>query len=265
MKHNIKITLILVLLFLISQFIGLMVTKEYLVKDLPYGIERPNIDKEFSFIYIFIFIIVATVIIFILARLKLFSLWQIWFFFGVLITLAVSFSAFINSLIAFVLALVIALIKVLRKSIIIHNLSELFIYGALAAIFVPVLNVFSAIMLLIIISVYYFIAVRKTKHMVTLAEFQKKSKLFAGFFIPYKKEVAILGGGDVAFPLLFSGVLLSEYGLIAFIVPLFVSLSLLILFLVSKKKKYYPAMPFLTVGCFVGYLLLLGISKIWLF
>lgn len=262
MKHNLKVTLILVLLFLFSQLIGLMVTKEYLVKDLPYGIERPDIQKEVSFVYIFIFIIIATIIVLILAKLKLFRIWQIWFFFGVFLTLAISFSAFIHSLIALLLALVIAFVKVLRKSVIIHNLSELFIYGALAAIFVPILNVFSISLLLIIISVYDFIAVRKTKHMVDLAEFQKKSKLFAGLYIPYKKDVAILGGGDIAFPLLFSGVLLSEYGLISFMTPFVISLSLLVLFLISKKKKYYPAMPFLTVGCFVSYLLLLALNLI---
>jgi len=257
MKHNLSVTLILVGLFLLSQLVGMLITKEYLVKELPYGLERPEIEKETSFVYIFVFIIIATVIIFVLARLKMFRVWQIWFFIGVLMTLSISFSAFINSFIAFVLALVIAIIKVSRKSIIIHNLSEIFIYGALAAIFVPILNVFSAIMLLIIISIYDFIAVRKTKHMIKLAEFQKKSKLFAGFLIPYKKDVAILGGGDAAFPLLFSGVLLVEFGLIAFIVPFFASLALLILFLIAKKKKYYPAMPFLTIGCFAGYLVLL--------
>jgi len=54
--------------------------------------------------------------------------------------------------------------------------------------------------------------------------------------------------------------LLVEYGMIAFIVPFIVSLSLLFLLLISKKKKYYPAMPFLAVGCFIGYFLLLLVS-----
>lgn len=38
------------------------------------------------------------------------------------------------------------------------------------------------------------------------------------------------------------------------IVALFVSLSLFVLLMLSKKNKFYPAMPFLTIGCAVGYL-----------
>ncbi len=259
MKHNIKITLILVFLFLISQFVGLYVTDHYLEEELPYGFERPQIEKEFSFLYLFVFILIATVIIYVLAKFKLFKLWKFWFFLGVLFTLSISFSSFFTSFIAFIAAFVLTFFKIFKRNIIIHNLTEIFIYGALAAVFVPIMNLFSATILLIGISIYDFIAVNKTKHMIKLAKFQKKSKLFAGLYIPYKKDVAILGGGDIGFPLLFNGVLLFDYGLIALIVPFFTSLSLFFLLLMSKKKKYYPAMPFLTMGCFVGYLVLLAL------
>ena len=47
-------------------------------------------------------------------------------------------------------------------------------------IFVPVVNVVSMIVILFLISVYDFIAVWKTKHMIRLAKFQAKMKLFAG-------------------------------------------------------------------------------------
>ena len=64
-----------------------------------------------------------------------------------------------------------------------------------------------------------------------------------------------MGGGDVGFPLIFAGVVLNNYNLIsALIVVLFVSLALLGLMLFGKEKKFYPAMPFLTAGCFLGYL-----------
>ena len=118
------------------------------------------------------------------------------------------------------------------------------------------------------------LAVWKTKHMISMAKFQFKSKLFAGLSLPYNtKEVnvdkkvkakksinrtAILGGGDVAFSLIFSGVILKNFGFISAIISsLTAAIGLFVLFLLAKKKKFYPAMPFVTLGCLAGYLIIL--------
>ena len=130
-------------------------------------------------------------------------------------------------------------------------------------------------------------AVWKSKHMVKMATFMTENKLFAGLFVQYesaKKKIkktkkvtikktiqvksAILGGGDIAFPLLFSITVLESLivntgvtKLVALsqtlIITLFVTISLLLLFLKSKKDKFYPAMPFLTAGCLIGYAILM--------
>ncbi|MBW2975135.1 hypothetical protein KY366_05450, partial [Candidatus Woesearchaeota archaeon] len=146
------------------------------------------------------------------------------------------------------------------------------------------MNLFAVVLLLLFISVYDFFAVFKIKHMVTMAKFQTRSKVFAGLLIPYKREgskkkkdikektvrvkvaakTAILGGGDIGFPLLFAGVvmkgLMLENSFIAgflktLIIPIVVSFSLFLLFVKGKKDKFYPAMPILTAGCFAGYLI----------
>lgn len=258
MKHTLKITLILATLFLLAQVIGLVITSRYLEEDLPYNLQRPELKPETSFIHILVLILAGTFVVFILARLGATRLWKIWFFISVALTLSISFSAFIQESLAFVLAIILAVYKVFKPNVVVHNLTELFIYGALAAIFVPILNLFSISVLLVLISVYDMIAVWKTKHMISLAKFQTKLRIFAGLLIPYGKgKSAILGGGDIGFPLLFSGVLLNNFGIKAFVVPFVVTLALFLLFLKSEKKKFYPAMPFLTIGCFVGYLVLL--------
>ncbi len=279
MKHNLNITLFLIALFLSAHLIGLYVIKHYLPKEsqLPLNIEKPEFKENTSYIPIFITIIVATVLALVLIRFRAFKIWKIWFFFSVFITLSISFSAFMIEKIALVLALILGLWKTFKPNIYIHNFTEIFIYGGLAAIFVPVLNIFSVIVLLFLISIYDMIAVWKTKHMVSMAKFQAESNIFAGLFIPYKrKEVpkpigkqiytkkvktetsnAILGGGDIGFTLLFSGVIFKLYGLMpALIVSLSTAVALFILFLVAKNKKFYPAMPFLTAGCLFGYLLI---------
>ncbi|MBT3450841.1 hypothetical protein HN448_02655, partial [archaeon] len=71
--------------------------------------------------------------------------------------------------------------------------------------------------------------------------------------VPVKTSTAILGGGDIAFPLMFTGVVMIDFGMkLSLLVSLATTLSLYILFRLAKKDKYYPAMPFVSAGCFVG-------------
>ena len=311
MKHNIKINLILVVIFLLAQFTGLFVVNHYIDhkataesnsiqwQPLPYEIERPEIENQStSFIYIMVAILIGTLLFLFMAKLNKPSIWKIWFFTTLWITLSFSFNSFTNEIAAGIIALLFAIVRIFKPNVIIHNISEIFIYGGLAAIFVPVMNVFAAFMLLIAISVYDMIAVWKTKHMIKLAEFQTKSLSFAGIFIPYKlskknikaaaknikssnkisksteksgenslhNSTAILGGGDIGFPLIFAGVVMKslmlqktvlEGFLLASIIPVFSAAALFILLSKGQKNKFYPAMPFISAGCFAGYLVMM--------
>ncbi len=77
------------------------------------------------------------------------------------------------------------------------------------------------------------------------------------------RRTAILGGGDIAFPLIFIGVvftsLLSQgFSTVAaysysLIIVVTAAISLTVLFVYAEKDKFYPAIPFLATGCFVGY------------
>ncbi len=291
MKHTLKITLILILFFLITQVVGLSIINSYIdhktsvetgkstFKSLPGGLERPQVEEETSYIPIFAAIIVGTLLILLIIKMKKVRLWKFWFFLSVLLCLTVALAAFFQSIYAFIAALLLSLLKVLRPNIYIHNLTEIFIYGGLAAIFVPIISFNSVIVLLLLISIYDMFAVWQSKHMVKLAKFQTNSRLFAGLLIPYslpkkakktgktkmvkvKANNAILGGGDIGFPLIFAGVvmknlMLQEPMMTAFlktlIIPLIVSFALLYLLVKAEKDKFYPAMPFLSIGCLAGY------------
>lgn len=260
MKHPTLVTLLLLLLFCLTQIFGIFLLDHYLKEDLPYNIERPNINQEQPFVstaVIIAFILIATILILVLAKFRLGFLWKIWFGLAILLTLSVSFSAFIPTLYAFILAIIATILKLFWKNYYYHNITEILVYSAIGALFAPALSILIVVLLLIGISIYDFIAVNKTKHMITLAKFQTKQKLFAGFTIPYKKELAILGGGDVVFPLLFAGVLYPLYGLKVFIISIGALIGLGVLFYLAKKKTYYPAMPFVTAGCLIGYGILL--------
>lgn len=54
---------------------------------------------------------------------------------------------------------------------------------------------------------------------------------------------------------MFAGVAMKTLGARALIIPLFAAAALTFLFIKAEKKKFYPAMPVLTLGCFIGYLI----------
>ena len=300
MKHTIKITIALALFFFLAQLVGLIIVNQYIdhkktietqaivLKELPYGLERPQVQNQSaSFIYIAISIFIGTLLLLLIIKTNTTFLWKIIFFFSVTLTLSIAFSAFINPLIAGPLALTISFWRLYRPNPIVHNISEIFIYGGLAAFMVNIFNLFAAFMLLILISAYDYIAVYRTKHMVKLAEFQSKSKVFAGLFIPYQREtsaiktsfhkkapnipkqkpkgsIAVLGGGDIGFTLIFAGVVMKSlmlhetvlFGFLkASIIPVFSTLALLFLLVKGQQDRFYPAMPVLSLGCFIGYLI----------
>ena len=286
MKHTFKITIILTILFLLTQLIGLgiiskyvdiqevvkqveievdgeTITQEIIVKvedwdNLPYDLERPKIESNTSYIAIGFSILLATLLALLLIKLEARILWKAWFFLSVWFTLSIALNAFILQSAAVLLGLGLAYLKAFKPNVIMHNLTELFIYGGLAVIFVPILNLTSIFVLLILISIYDMYAVWKSKHMIKMAMFQTKLKLFAGLLIPYgKNKTAILGGGDLGFPLLFTGVMYKSIGLESLLIILTTTISLFILLYKSEKNKYYPAMPFISIGCLLGYLLTL--------
>jgi presenilin-like A22 family membrane protease len=296
MKHTLKITLILLVVFLFTQVFGLATVTKYLVieetaegiaivhEDTVIGPQPEIEDKSLSFIPISLAIFIGTLVLLILIRFKLRRFWKLWFLFAVWLSMSIAFGVYMQVRIALALAFVLALIKVFRPNMIVHNLTEIFVYTGITILILPFLNLISAIVLLIIISLYDMYAVWKSKHMVKMAKFQTKSKLFAGLMIGYgkagkvkavkkvkgKKEkgrVAILGGGDIAFPLIFSSVVLEflivggvakQFALLqTLIISVFATIALGWLFLKGKKDKYYPAMPFITAGCLVGFGLVL--------
>jgi presenilin-like A22 family membrane protease len=305
MKHELKVTILLLILFFTSQVVGLAIIDRYIdhaateatgvatFKELPYQVERPEVEEGTSFGYIIVAILIGTAILLLLIRFKKVMIIKAWFFIVAWLCLAFAFSAFISSFVASILAFIVAVWRTYRPNVIIHNVAELFIYGGLAAIFVPMINLFAAFMLLLFISIYDMFAVWHSKHMVKLAKFQTKSNIFAGMLIPYgvkaisakkakkmtkteklvkvKTRHAILGGGDIGFPLIFAGVvmkglMLQNTLLIGFlktlIIPVCVTIALMFLFMKGQKDKFYPAMPFLSMGCVVGYLIILGINLI---
>lgn len=303
MKHTATVTLLLVLLFLITQLVGLATINRYITLESVLNEQTQQMEtivvyeetvigepievenKSYSGVYILLGVLIGTALLFLLIRFRAGSLWKYWFLLSVFLTLAIAFGVYLSTPLALMLSALFAAWKVYRPNVIIHNLTEVFIYTGIAIIFIPIFSLFSAFVLLILISLYDMFAVWKSKHMITLAKFQTSSKIFAGLLLPYhvggkgqptkiakgvkrgkvvEERTAILGGGDIAFPLLFSGVVMtnllhtlaiSKFAafFIASIIPVVCAISLFLLLYYAKKDRFYPAMPFLSLGCVVGY------------
>lgn len=306
------------MLFLITQLIGLITINQYIeintVRNETTGLITTQIthpptaigpapeveNKSSSYLYIVIGVLLGTALLFVFIKFNIRRVWKYWFLLSVVVTLAVAFHVYAPLYLSIGAAVVLGWWKVNRPNVLVHNFTEIFIYTGIAIIFISILNLVSAVILLIVISIYDMIAVWKSKHMITLAKFQTDAKVFAGLFIPYKSEGmpnkqeklvatlkkapakkiqasgtpaapssggtrnAILGGGDIAFPLLFSSAVMEHLieinhltksaalgmsGIIAGVT----AIALLLLLAKAKADKFYPAMPFITLGCFAGY------------
>ncbi len=307
MKHGIKITIILLSIFFISQYVGLAVVNQYIdyettavtgetsFSELPIG-ERPDFEANTAYIPVIIAVLIGTALLFGIIKFGAMRLWKLWFGIALLITITTSIGAFTTSIVAFTIAAILTAWRIFKNNPIIHNGTEPLVYAGIAAIFVPLFNLWSISILLVLIALYDAYAVWKSKHMIVLAKAQKNAGIFAGLQIPHrlnwkqktqtkkakkaktknkshftnktttkrkvKVQHAILGGGDIAFPLLFAGVLLKDYSIVpALILPIFATAALALLFYYSKKGKFYPAMPFIGAGCFIGlgFLWLIGL------
>lgn len=292
MKYKIKVTVILLALFLVTQFIGLFVVNHYVQKEdsnLPYGMSPPEVKAQSDFYTSFlpsiiIAFVFAVIIIFLLTKFNAEFILRLWFIIVIIIALSISLLAFLPqfkyaSLIILIITIPLALIKIYKRHFIVHNLTELFIYPGIAAVFVPLLNTLTAIILLILISIYDMWAVWKSGIMQKMAKYQINTlKVFGGFFVPYASKkvkekikkmkpselknkkvginLAILGGGDIIFPIITAGVMLKAFGLTAALFVIFGALlGLTYLLFNSEKKKFYPAMPFISSGIFLGMIL----------
>jgi len=267
MKHNVKITIIILVMFLLTQFIGLYVVNSYSTqkvvdgqivnstgKILPYGMGFQEEDQNLDFtsiLFSFLFsLIIVISLIFLLIKLKAKFIMRTWFFVVSTLALGITFTSFLPevkyaSLIALAFALPFAAVKIYKKSMVTHNLTELLIYPGIAAVFVPILGIISIIILLLVISIYDMWAVWKSKIMQKMAKFQMEEvNVFGGFLIPYaskkvkekirnlklkfkdkkrlekefkksklKINLALLGGGDIVFPIITSGVVLKIWGI----------------------------------------------------
>ncbi len=269
-----KIFLLGAFLFLISQFLGIITALNWEKILFCQKIElKPISLLEF----IFYFFVSTLLFLFFCFLGKIFKKEKDKIFVSLFVLVSLFgmvyfFSPYLDFL-SFFLAGFLIYLWLKKRTVFLNNLCFILgvagIGGTLALHFKPKVIIF----LLIILSIYDFIAVYKTKHMVKMAVQMIKSKVILGLIVPPKisdfkidlrntnlpGKFLILGGGDVAFPLILCSSLALENVVFAVILSFFALIGVLTNFYILEKqktKKPIPALPLISFFSILGYFFL---------
>jgi presenilin-like A22 family membrane protease len=260
MKRNVFV--MLGVIFLLTQALGLFVGSHLIQNEIhARGIISDDPEDVANSVGLFFYILFFTALLLIVIKFfKKFS--------GILLraieTVAVFaaslivFSAFSDSVIIFVPALALVFLRLFySKNILIRNISTVIAVSGAGALLGVSLGVLPVLVFIIILSVYDFVAVFKTKHMITLAKEISSKNLSFMYAIPSHERTFELGAGDLVVPLVFAVSVLSKYSetssfpmnffpSLAILVASFAGLLFTIHYCAKNPGKGLPALPLQT-------------------
>ncbi len=172
------------------------------------------------------------------------------------------FSLFFNEFVTLGLALVLLGVRFLYEPFrpFLLMFATMVVGGLLGAS----LDVLPVLVFVVLISAYDFVAVFMTKHMVVLAERMSERKASLTVNFKHKKQQVMLGSGDFVVPLVLSVSLLHHYGIfVAAAAALGAGLGLAsLLWLMERKRGYYPGLPPIVFGELLLTALALGLKTV---
>jgi presenilin-like A22 family membrane protease len=242
-------------IFLSTQIIGLYTGAAYLdffrVNQEERAFEDPgNVGNSF---YLFGYVLAGTVFLLLLIRFfKRDIIFKILEAIVIFTSSTVVFSVFLPFELMLFFSLALAILKFLKPTLILQNIASVVAVSGAGALLGSSLGVIPILTFMALLSVYDFISVFYTKHMVTLAKAVVSKKLSFTVAMPTKVHTFQLGTGDLFIPLMLSVSTLGSFGLAH---ALFVSLGALIgfyaLFIYASKTpgRALPALPPICASC----------------
>lgn len=221
---------------------------------------------------VFLIIGVATVLLLALYRFDAGLLVRLWFGLALLLTTFIFFDALLAPLPALGATALALGLRYRTANPMRRNLLDAVSFAGAGALFGSLLSLPAAAVLYGLLSVYDYVAVNLSGHMVTLAKEGAASGTFMGFQTPTPdgtevdlerraagdatgegRRAGVLGGGDVIVPMIFAVALLSRFGPGAAVAAMLGSAAALHLFFVRLSgEKFYPAIPVVGAGSLVG-------------
>jgi len=301
-----KSIIVIILIFLIIQILGLYIGNKYIqlideqVLSQPEVIpgvssESPNVSY-----FLFIYMMVVTALILFIIKVKKSVLrgleafvifvpsWTITFPFLIPFPIQNMWNNFIEYMLSplgsigyilffvlsldFLFALILTVWKFLRPTIFSQNVAAIISGSGVGALLGMSLGIAPCIIFMMILSVYDFVSVFITKHMVSMAkaiterpmaftiaaphEF-KKAKYVQTKNAKQKVHIFQLGLGDIIIPLMFSVSIMNRFTIFNSIAAVIGSLIALIVLtmIITRKPMALPALPFVCTGALAGYII----------
>ena len=274
-----------VAVFLSVQGLGLHIGQIYF-NAIQAGVVEPivsNPESVATSLYLISYILVATVVIMLIIKFKrnllraleIFVLFMSsWITFGFLIPVSILYID-----VGMILAIALIIWKLKRPGFASQTTSVIFSLSGIGSILGASLGVIPSLVFLLAVSIYDFISVFLTKHMVFMAnaivkeptiftvsmpaDFKAVSKLSKKSKAGKTEVIRMfnLGSGDIALPLVFLVSVMSNIGLknaIFSLVGVTVALFILLNWRIKDtltKPRAMPAMPYLALGLFAGFVL----------
>jgi presenilin-like A22 family membrane protease len=273
---NKKLLLQLVVLFCVTQLIGLatglalikMQVHPTIVTDNPQDIS----NAVGLIVYILIFTAVLLIVIKFVKGIVFFKALEALAIFGASWLVFDATIGQLSGIIWLGLALAVLLIvlrNVFRKNIWLRNVSTILAAAGVGAIVGVALGLVPVLVFVIALGVYDFIAVFKTKHMVTLAKAITKKNLAFTYALPTKEHTFELGTGDMVVPLAVAVSVLADsfarfpypQSLVPSVLVLIGSLAGLLWTINYASGRVGRALPALPPQV-VAMLIMLGVSKL---
>ncbi|MAG18152.1 MAG: hypothetical protein CL944_01625 [Candidatus Diapherotrites archaeon] len=270
---NKQLIIQLIIIFVLTQGIGLYAGNFMIEQDIHTTLVTDNPDDVENSIGLMVWILGFTAILLIL--IKFAPEWLLTILLKGIESMAIFGTTLIVLLptgivdeIILLIAIVFVVLRIIFKEhLLLRNASSIVAAAGAGALIGASLGVIPILVFIVLLGVYDYIAVFKTKHMVTLAKGVTKKNLAFTYALPTKEHKFELGTGDMVIPLAFAISVLATQttsGLVKFIPSvaiLIASLAGLIITLdyASKNKgKPLPALPLQTVLM----VLVFGITKI---
>jgi len=244
-----------VILYLISvEIIALFIANNLMSQEVELVDGGAGVGTSLMF---FLLILVATTLLLVIIRLKLSKYLYLFteyfglFFIALFIVSSLSESPLMGML-AGILSVIFKLIlgKNRMVGLVISSVISIGIASLIGITFGPV----PLIILLLLLSIYDFVAVKKTKHMIRMAEDVIKEKGPQLLSFSSGNDEIIIGLADIIFPsALFVSVYLNDGIYIAILTSLASIVGLIVLFK-GPVDEGMPAIPFVSLGI-VGYII----------
>lgn len=261
--------------FLFCLTLGLGITTAFKINEIL-EIQKFTIP-QISFWKFIVYFLLATLLIFLISYFLKFKKGKGIFFKGIFVLATfwggtLLFSCWMPDLLGLILMIILVSWWLKKPSILNQDLCIILGIAGMGSILGLSLTPQIVVLLLIIFSIYDFIAVYKTKHMVRIAKEMIESKAILALVVPPNilglreslekikpgGKLLILGGGDIVFPLLLCASLIPSGILNSLIVAVFALIGLLVgflFFLFQKVRQPIPALPPIAFFSIIGFLI----------